>query len=255
MPIEIRLVPLLADNYAYLVHESARGETAVVDPSEAGPVLAAAEAAGWRISAILNTHHHPDHTGGNLALKTATGAPVIGPEADRHRIPGLDIGLVDGEHRAFGGTSFRALAVPGHTSGHIALHFAEDLSLFSGDTLFALGCGRLFEGTPAQMWTSLSRLAALPEATRVYCGHEYTASNCRFALSVEPGNPDLQERSMAIGAARAAGEPTIPSTIGLERLTNPFLRAGRPDIAAAIGQAGAQPEAVFAELRRLKDNF
>jgi hydroxyacylglutathione hydrolase len=255
MPLEIRLVPLLSDNYAYLLHDTASGEAAVVDPSEPQPVLAALDAAGWRLKHILNTHHHHDHTGGNHALKQATGAPVAGPEKDRHRIADLDHGLGEGSVYAIGASTFRVLEVPGHTSGHIALVFDEDLALFSGDTLFALGCGRLFEGTPAQMWHSLLKLRALPGAMRVYCGHEYTQSNCRFAVTIEPENHDLRERAKWIGERRAAGLPTIPSTLAEESRTNPFLRADCAELLAANGWAGRDPVEVFGELRRRKDNF
>jgi hydroxyacylglutathione hydrolase len=218
-------------------------------------VLAALEATGWRLTHILNTHHHPDHTGGNHALKQATGAHVAGPEKDRHRIPDLDTGLAQGDTYRVGTRSLRVLEVPGHTSGHIALVFDADQALFSGDTLFSLGCGRLFEGTPAQMWHSLSKLRALPGATRVYCGHEYTQSNCRFAITLEPGNQDLQQRADEIARLRAAGQPTIPTTIDLESRTNPFLRADCPELLEANGWAGRDAVEVFAEIRRRKDNF
>ena len=255
MPLEIRLVPLLNDNYAYLLHDPASGEAAVVDPSEAGPVLSALQEAGWTLKHILNTHHHPDHTGGNGALKQATGAKVVGPEKDRHRIPDLDIGLAEGDTYRVGNSTLRVLEVPGHTSGHIALVFDEDGALFSGDTLFSLGCGRLFEGTPAQMWHSLGKLRALPGAMRVYCGHEYTQSNCRFAVTIEPDNESLKHRAAEITELRAAGQPTIPSTIAVENLTNPFLRADHPELQAAQGWQGRGPVEIFAEIRRRKDSF
>lgn len=255
MPLEIRLVPLLSDNYAYLLHDPASDEAAVVDPSEAGPVLAALKEAGWALKHILNTHHHPDHTGGNHALKQATGATVVGPEKDRHRIPDLDLGLAEGDTYRIGTRQLRVLEVPGHTSGHIALVFDEDQAVFSGDTLFSLGCGRLFEGTPAQMWQSLSKLRDLPGATRVYCGHEYTQSNCRFAVTIEPENAALRRRAEEIVELRAAGRPTIPSTIEVENLTNPFLRADRPELQTAQGWQGRDPVEIFAEIRRRKDSF
>ncbi|HVJ52631.1 MAG TPA: hydroxyacylglutathione hydrolase [Aliidongia sp.] len=253
--LDIRLLPLLTDNYGYLLHDPASGEAAIVDPSEPEPVLAALAETGWTLKHILNTHHHGDHIGGNAALKAATGARIAGPAADRHRIPDLDIGLADGDTYRVGTRTLRTIEVPGHTSGHIALMFDEDRALFCGDTLFALGCGRMFEGTPQQMWRSLSTLRALPEETRVYCGHEYTQSNCRFAVTIEPGNQALAERAEEIARLRAEGRPTIPSTIGLERRTNPFLRADVPEVQAAIGMEGADPVAVFAELRRRKDSF
>jgi hydroxyacylglutathione hydrolase len=255
MPLDIRLLPLLSDNYAYLLHDAASDEAAVVDPSEAGPVLAALQATGWRLKHILNTHHHHDHTGGNRALKEATGARVAGPEKDRHRIAELDIGLVEGSTYDVGASRLRVLDVPGHTSGHIALVFDDDLALFCGDTLFALGCGRLFEGTPQEMWQSLLKLRALPDAMRVYCGHEYTQSNCRFAVTIEPDNRDLRARADTIAALRAEGKPTIPSTIGEERRTNPFLRADSAALLAANGWTGRDPAEVLGEIRRRKDNF
>ena len=255
MALDIRLVPLPSDNYAYLLHDPASGEAAVVDPSEAGPVLAALKETGWRLKHILNTHHHHDHIGGNAELKRATGAHIAGPEKDRHRIPDLETGLSEGDTYRVGTRMLRVLEVPGHTSGHIALVFDEDQAVFSGDTLFALGCGRLFEGTPEQMWASLGKLRALPGATRVYCGHEYTQSNARFAVTVEPGNSDLAARAEEIARLRGAGQPTIPSTIDLENRTNPFLRADRPELQEAQGWAGRDPVEIFAEIRRRKDNF
>jgi hydroxyacylglutathione hydrolase len=255
MPLEIRLIPLLSDNYAYLLNDPTSGEAAVVDPSEAAPVLAALQETGWTLKHILNTHHHHDHIGGNEALKAATGAKIVGPEKERHRIPDLDVGLAEGDGYAIGSRRFHVLDVPGHTSGHIALVFDEDEAVFSGDTLFSLGCGRLFEGTPAQMWQSLSKLRALPGATRIYCGHEYTQSNCRFALSIEPENRDLQARVEEVTRQRAAGAPTIPTTIDLENRTNPFLRVDRPELQQANGWAGREPVEIFTELRRRKDTF
>lgn len=253
--LTVRLIPLLSDNYAYLLRESGSGKTGVVDPSVAGPVLAVLSEAGLKLDVILNTHHHSDHSGGNLELKAATGAKVVGPAADRDRIPGIDVALADGETFAFGDSVATVLDIPGHTRGHIAFWFAQDNAVFSGDTLFSLGCGRTFEGTADQMWRSLSRLRDLPPETRIYCGHEYTQSNARFALTVDGANPALQARSREVDALRARGAPTIPSTIGVERASNPFLRADQPELAAACGLAGARPADVFGELRRRKDVF
>lgn len=255
MALDIRLVPLLTDNYAYLLHDSATGEAAIVDPSEAAPVLAAAAGLGWTLRHILNTHHHDDHIGGDAELVAETGAIVAAPEADRHRIAALKVGLKDGDTYKVGETVFEVFETPGHTSGHISLYCASDAALFSGDTLFALGCGRLFEGTAEQMWRSLDRLRKLPPETRIYCGHEYTQSNCRFALSIEPENEALQARAAEIQALRSLGEPTIPTTIGIELATSPFLRADVPSVQEAVGLAGADPVAVFAEIRRRKDKF
>ena len=253
--VHIELVPLLKDNYAYLLHDRATGATAVVDPSEAKPVLAVARARGWRITHVLATHHHWDHTGGNLEIKQATDCMVIGPGYDYDRIPGIDAGIEEGDRLALGSAVADVLFIPGHTRGHIAYWFAEEKAVLCGDTLFSLGCGRIFEGTPEQMWASLSKLRALPPETRIYCGHEYTQANARFAMTIEPLNPALLMRQRRVDEARAAGRATIPSTMGDERAANPFLRADEPTVAAAVGLAGADPVAVFAEVRRRKDNF
>lgn len=253
MKLDVRLVPLLRDNYAYLLRSG--DSVAIVDPSEAAPALELLKFQGLSLDYILNTHHHPDHSGGNLGLKEATGAKVVGPAADRDRIPGIDIALADGERFDLGGSVAEVMEIPGHTKGHIAFWFEDQAALFCGDTLFAMGCGRMFEGTPEQMWHSLSRLAALPHQTRVYCGHEYTEANARFALTVEPGNFALKQRAEQVGMLRRGDRPTIPSTIGEERATNPFLRVEQPAIAEAVGLPGAGPVHVFAELRKRKDNF
>jgi len=255
MALEIQLVPCLKDNYAYLLHDAASGETAAVDPSEAAPVMKAAAARGWRLTHILNTHHHWDHTGGNLALKEATGASIVGPAPDRDRIPGIDVALDEDDCFRLGDRAALVLFIPGHTRGHIAFHFADDQAVFCGDTLFALGCGRMFEGTAPQMWSSLCKLRALPGPTRVYCGHEYTQANARFALTVDRDNPDLAARALAVDATRAAGRPTVPSTMAEERAANPFLRADQPALADAVGLPGGDPGEVFAAIRQRKDNF
>jgi|SRR6185369_9564526 hydroxyacylglutathione hydrolase len=253
--MQIALVPLLTDNYGYLLHDPASGATAIVDPSEAAPVLAAAEAHGWRLSHILNTHHHADHSGGNLGLKQATGAAVVGPAPDRARIPGIDIALDEGESFRLGDAEAEILFIPGHTKGHIAFHFRGDRALFCGDTLFSLGCGRMFEGTAPMMWASLDKLRRLPAETRVFCGHEYTAANARFAVSIDPDNAALRRREREIAELRGQNRPTIPSTMGEERAANPFLRADDPTLAAAVGLPDAPPAEVFGEIRRRKDNF
>ncbi len=252
---EIEIVPALSDNYVYIAHDAAGGATAVVDPAEAAPVIAALERRGLALTHILNTHHHFDHIGGNAELVERYGAPVIGPRADSARIPGLDVEVGDGDSYTVGAETARVFDVPGHTSGHIAFWFEESRALFCGDTLFALGCGRMFEGTPEQFWSSLDKLRALPDDTRVYCGHEYTQSNARFALSVDPDNEALQAASRRIDDLRSRGERTIPSALGEEKLANPFLRADDPAMQRLVGMEGAAPEAVFAEIRRRKDSF
>ena len=253
--LEIHQIPVLSDNYVYLAHEPRSGATAVVDPAVTQEVLAAARAKGWTITHILNTHHHGDHTGGNLEIKKATGCTIVGPKADKGRIPGIDVEVDEGDTYDLGEARAKVFFVPGHTRGHIAFWFEESDALFCGDTLFAMGCGRLFEGTPAQMWTSLQKLRALPDATRVFCAHEYTQSNGRFALSVEPQNARLVARMKEGVAKRERGEPTVPSTLAEEKATNPFLRPDSIDLQATIGMAGGDLVSVFAETRARKDNF
>ena len=241
MSIEIARVPVLQDNYVWLAHEPVSGETLVVDPAVAAPVLQAASVRGWRITQIWNTHWHGDHTGGNAAIKDATGCFITGPAAEAGRIPTLDRLVEAGDRVSLGAVEAEVLDMPAHTAGHIAFHLASEKLIFVGDTLFAMGCGRLFEGSAEQMYGNLKRLEALPEDTQVYCAHEYTLSNARFAVTVEPGNEALRERLAAVEAARAGGEATVPTTIALERATNPFMRA--------------ESLSEFAERRRLKDSF
>ena len=225
MALEIVRIPVLSDNYVWLVHEPVSGETMVVDPAVAPPVLEKAEELGWKISQIWNTHWHPDHTGGNAEIKQATGCTITGPAAEAGRIPTLDVQVKGGDVEGLGDVTADVLDVPAHTAGHIAFHFAEDKAAFVGDTLFAMGCGRLFEGTAEQMFGNMRALEALGDDTAIYCAHEYTLSNGRFALTVEPENTALVQRMAEVVALRDRGEPTVPTTIALEKATNPFMRA------------------------------
>ncbi|MGI4947308.1 MAG: hydroxyacylglutathione hydrolase [Janthinobacterium lividum] len=228
-PLEIERVPVLADNYVWLVHDPASGETVAIDPGEAAPVLAVAEARGWHIGQVWNTHWHGDHTNGNADVKAATGAPITGPAAEAGRIEGLDATVSDGDTLRVGDHVAQVVATPGHTAGHVSFHFAEDALAFTGDTLFAMGCGRLFEGTSANMFASLARFADWPDETVICPGHEYTQSNGRYALAAEPDNAAIRSRMNDVDRLRANGEPTVPTTMGLERATNPFLRARSAD--------------------------
>ncbi|WP_238120436.1 MULTISPECIES: hydroxyacylglutathione hydrolase [unclassified Xanthobacter] len=255
MPAEIRLVPCLSDNYAVLLHDPATEATAVVDAPEAEPIMAALEAAGWALTHVLVTHHHADHVQGIPALKQRYGATVVGPRAEASDIPGLDVAVVDGDPVAVGTLVGRVLETPGHTAGHVVYLFEDEHALFAGDTLFTLGCGRPFECEPAVLWHSLQRLKGLPGDLQVYSGHEYTLSNARFALSVDPDNAELKTMFARAEVARARGEPTIPSLMADERAANPFLRADDPALAAHLGLAGADPADVFAALRARKNTF
>lgn len=239
--LDIVRIAALSDNYIWLVHDPDSGETMVVDPAEADPVLAEAERRGWTISAIWNTHWHPDHTGGNAAIKQATGAPVIAPAAEAAKIPTADRLVAEGDMVALGEHVATVLETPAHTAGHITYHFADDAVAFTGDTLFAMGCGRLFEGTAAQMYANMQRLADLPPETSVYCAHEYTLSNARYSRVAEPDNDAIADRLREVEKMRERGEATVPTTIALERATNPFMRA------QSIEQ--------FAERRASKDVF
>ena len=237
--MEIVAVPAFTDNYIWLVHDEPSGETAVVDPGDATPALAEAKRRGWTITQVWNTHHHWDHSGGNLAMKEATGCTVSGPAAED--IPGRDVPLSEGSELRIGDHVGRVVEIPGHTSGHVALVLDADRIAFVGDTLFAMGCGRLFEGTPQQMYTSLQRIAELPGDTALYCGHEYTLANARFAAHAEPGNAAISDRMTQVQNLRDSGKITLPTTVAQERETNPFVRATNWE--------------EFARLRAEKDSF
>ena len=249
--LEVHQFPCLSDNYGFLALDEASGLAACIDTPEAGAILRELDKLGWKLALILNTHWHPDHAGGNADIKAITDCTIVGPK-EVTRIAPLDREVGHGDIVELGETTFQVFDTGGHTLGHITYFDAADRIAFVGDTLFALGCGRLFEGTPEQMWTSLQRLAALPDDTKVYCAHEYTASNARFALSVDDA-PALKARAEAIFAARRRGEWTVPTTIGLEKATNPFLRA--PLLAARVGAAGEPDAAAFGAVRAAKDVF
>ena len=255
MPLELVTIPCLQDNYAFLVHDAASGQTAVIDVPEARPIIDALAARGWTLSEIWLTHHHWDHVDGVADLLAAHPAKVVGAAADAHRLPPLDRAVSPDTAFEFAGTPVHVIDVSGHTVGHVAFHLPQSGLLFTADSLMALGCGRLFEGTPAQMYGSLSKLAALPPETTVCSGHEYTATNAAFAKTIDPVNPRLSSRVSEITKARAAGMPTVPSTLAEELATNPFLRANDPTIAAGLGLTGASPVDVFTEIRARRDRF
>ena len=255
MALEIVTVPCRSDNYAFLIHDSASGRTALVDAPETAPLVAALEARGWGLDELWITHHHGDHVEGVEDFRSRYGCQVIGAAADAHRLPPLDRALGDGDTFGFAGETVQVFDVSGHTVGHIAFYIPGADAVFTADSLMALGCGRVFEGTFEQMWASLSKLAALPPETTVYSGHEYTEANARFALSIEPDNPDLISRRDAVAAARRSGTPTVPSQLSEELKTNPFLRATRPEVKALIGMPDASDADAFAEIRQRKDRF
>ncbi len=255
MPFEILTIPCLADNYAFLAHDAGSGATLCVDVPETAPILRALAQKNWTLSHVLLTHHHADHVQGLADLLAVHPATVIGAATDAHRLPPLDTAVAEDDIIQIGDQTGHVIDVSGHTIGHIAVHFPASRAVFTADSLMALGCGRVFEGTPDQMWHSLSKLMALPPETVVYSGHEYTAANAKFALTVDPGNSALISRSDAISAARKQGRPTVPSTLADELATNPFLRAADPDIREHLAMQDAPDAAVFAEIRKRKDNF
>lgn len=255
MPLDIVTIPCLSDNYAYLAHDPVSGATTLVDIPEAAPILSALRTHGWTLDQILITHHHWDHIGGLSEVLAVHPAKVVGATADAERLPPLDNAVAEGDTVTIGDETGTVLDVSGHTIGHVAFHFPASQAVFTADSLMALGCGRVFEGTHPQMWESLSKLAALPRETMVYSGHEYTAANARFAVTIDPDNAALRQRVADIETARAASVPTVPSELGLELDTNPFLRAADPAIAAHLELTGAPAVEVFSEIRSRKDAF
>jgi hydroxyacylglutathione hydrolase len=253
MAAEIRLFTCLTDNFGYLIHDTATGATASVDAPEAAPIIAALAREGWTLTDILVTHHHGDHVGGIGELKQKYGCRVVAPHDQNGKIPEVDLRVAQGDVVKIGALLARVLETPGHTLDHLAYVFDDDKAVFAGDTLFSIGCGRVFEGTYPMMWDSLLKLRALPDDMRLYCGHEYTASNVKFALTVEPNNPALQARAAQVSELRAAGQPTLPVTLGEEKQANVFLRADEPSVAAGVRLKGADPVAVFTELRERKN--
>ena len=255
MPAEIRLFLCRSDNYGVLLHDPESGATAAIDAPEAGPIEAALKAAGWNLTDILVTHHHADHTDGIKALKEKFKCRVVAPTAEADTIPAVDETVREGDKVKVGTLSANVIETPGHTLGHIAYWFHADSVAFVGDTLFSIGCGRVIEGTPGMMWRSLRKLRDLPDETKIYCGHEYTAANIKFARTIEPDSKALAAREMQATAQLAKGEPTIPTTIGEEKRANPFLRADVAEVAAGIGMAGKPAAEVFAEIRARKNKF
>ena len=252
---EIVQFPARSDNFGVLIHDPASGATAAIDAPEADPVSQAARERGWRLTHVFVTHKHLDHIEGIPALKAAYSCEVIGPQASAAETGIYDRTVKDGDVFTWGGREVRVIATPGHTLDHVSYWLPEGNVAFVADTIFALGCGRVIEGTHAMMWDSIKRLRDLPDDTALYCGHEYTLANAKFAVTVDPANDQLRERYEDVQRLREAGQPTLPTTVALEKATNPFLRADHPDIAAAVGMSGADPAKVFAEIRTRKDRF
>jgi len=253
MAAEIRVFPCLSDNFGYLIHDAATGATASIDAPEAAPIIAALEREGWTLTDILVTHHHADHVGGIAELKKKYGCRVVAPFDKKAAIHDVDVRVKEGDTIKVGSLTARVLDTPGHTLDHISYMFDADRALFCADTLFSIGCGRVFEGTYPMMWESLLKLRALPNDTRIYCGHEYTASNVKFALGIEPDNPALKARADEVAKLRAANQPTIPTLMRDEKEANTFLRADVPSVAAALGMTGKSPAEVFGEIRERKN--
>jgi hydroxyacylglutathione hydrolase len=255
MALVIEQFPARADNFAVLIHDDASRLTGAIDAPDETPIVAKLKEKGWRLDHIFTTHHHLDHVEANLALKAAYGCTISGPAAEAAKIPGIDALMSGGDHFRFGHHPVAVIATPGHTLGHITYHLPEAKVAFVGDTLFAVGCGRVIEGTMEVMWQSLAKLLTLPDDMSIYCGHEYTEANIRFALTIEPGNAALVHRAAEVAALRAAGKATLPTTLALEKATNPFLRVDEPAIRKVLGMEGAPQAAVFGEIRKRKDSF
>jgi hydroxyacylglutathione hydrolase len=253
--LEVHQFPSRSDNYGVLVHDKATGATAAIDAPDAEELLAALHEKGWKLTHILTTHHHNDHTAGNAAVKRATGCTIVGPAKEAESIPGIDVTVREGDRVEIGGATARVIETPGHTRGHVSYHFPDDELVFVGDTLFSVGCGRLLEGDAKTMWSSLEKLAKLPPETTLYCGHEYTDANCRFALTVEPENDALQARAKEVAKLAEHGAPALPTTIKQELDTNPFLRSSSPVIQKRLGMEGRPLHEIFGEIRRRKDQF
>lgn len=253
LKLEIHQFPCLSDNYGVLIHDGDANVTAAIDAPEAEAVRKALALKGWTLTHILTTHHHADHTGGNLALKKATGCTIVGAAMDAGRIPGIDVQVKEGDEVKFGNFTAKVFETPGHTTGHISYWFPQAKVAFVADTIFSLGCGRLIEGDARMMWDSLSKLMALPPETTLYCGHEYTQANARFALTIEPGNEALQKRAKEVDELRAAGKPTLPTTLAAELAANPFLRPSSPEIQQRLGMKGRELWEIFGEIRKRKD--
>jgi hydroxyacylglutathione hydrolase len=244
-----------SDNFGVLIHDPNSGLTASIDAPEEAPIRARLAEKNWHLAHIFTTHHHDDHVEGNMPLKAAFDCAITGPAGEAAKIPGIDEAVGEGDTIEFGEFEIEVIETPGHTLGHVSYWIPSEKIAFVADTLFAMGCGRVFEGTPEMMWNSLEKLLALPDETTIYCGHEYTLANAKFALTVDPGNADLVARAKEVEGLRAVGKPTLPTTLALEKKTNPFLRANDPAIRKLLGMADASSAEVFAEIRRRKDNF
>lgn len=253
--MNILKIPILSDNYSYILHDSITRKTVCVDPAEAEPILYELEKKKISLDYILNTHHHLDHTGGNLKIKKETGCKIFGPESEKSKIPCIDFGLREGGTYKFGSLECKVIETPGHTSGHVCLYFFKDNVLFSGDTLFSMGCGRIFEGNYLQMWESLKKLRDLPDKTNVYCGHEYTKSNIKFATHIDPNNLMLKKKKEKVLSLRTNNQPTVPFKLHDEKIMNPFLRADDENFKKTLNVSNKSSLQVFAEIRKQKDDF